>query len=461
MKRTGWHATMLLLLLASAVYATPPDTLWARRVLRQQLFFVHYLRQNPPDTPFTSPARLDTFLRRAERAWRHHTPLQEEALRRLSPYVYLTLLVSATRFDELPHWIECHVYRHYMVPAFLANFDDATPATSPERAYLVAFVPDLEAITSPAACECALPDSTWQVMYARLQQLPDLLRAYQTRAADDSLLLPQLLLAHRLIQYKLPLLDVEEARRRQQFARAFLELAAQASRFAQPRYLRALARNLWQDFRQRGETDRALAVLDLLARSVPASDLSPDTLHAWYLQTDSIRGARRFQLYAQAPIPVLLPSERSYKLERRYLKLPDRQEIDLSRWQGRWVLLDFWATWCSPCIAQIPKLRTLHRRYGDRIVLLSISSDAIYGGAPPDTVEAFMQRHGVDYPVLYDRPEASLTRRFGIIGFPSLLLLNPEGYLMVAASSPERHMLTLQEVEAFLERLATQSCKTD
>lgn len=452
---------LLLLLLASMVHAAPSDTLWARRVLRQQLFFVNYLRQVPPDTPFTSPARLDTFLQRAERAWQHHTPLQEEALRRLSPYVYLTLLVSATRFGELPHWIEGHVYHHYMVPAFLANFDDATPATAPERAYLVAFVPDLEMITGPLAAECALPDTTWQALYERLQQLPELLQHYQKIAADDSLLLSQLWLSRRLSLERLSLLGIEEARRRQQFARAFLELATQAARFAQPRYLRALARNLWQDFRQRAETDRALSVLDLLARSVPASDLSPDTLRTWYLQTDSIRGARRFQLYARAPLPVLLPSKRSYKLEGRYLKLPDRQEIDLSQWQGQWVLLDFWATWCAPCIAQIPKLRALHRRYGDRIVLLSISSDALYGGAPPDTVEAFMQRHDVDYPVLYDRPDASLTHRFGIIGFPSLLLLNPEGYLMVAASAPERHMLTLEEVEAFLERLSSRACDED
>lgn len=456
MKRMDWKRALLLLLLlpTPAASATSADTLWARRALRQQLFFIHYLRQTPPDTPLTSPARLDTFLQRAKRAWLRHTPLQEAALRRLSPYVYLLLVASATQFDTLPHSFECHVYHRYMVPAFLANFDDAEPATHPERAHLIAYAPDLEVITSPLLFECALPDSTWQALYQRLQRLPDLIQAYQTQATHDSLLRSQLRRTHRLISRRLPLLTLEASRRRQQFGRAFLALAAQAARFTQPRYLRALGQHLWNDLRQRKQTDQALAVLDLLARSLPASELPPDTLRAWYLRTDSTRGLQRFRLFSWAPLPVLLPSERRHTLQGRYLELQQQQEVDISQWQGKWVLLDFWATWCTPCIAQIRELRALHRQYSDQIVLLSISSDAVTGGAPVDTVRAFMQQHGIDYPVLYDRPDASLTRQFEIFGFPSLLLLNPEGYLMVAAASPRRYMLTLPEVQAFLEQRA-------
>ncbi|SHK62747.1 TlpA family protein disulfide reductase [Rhodothermus profundi] len=462
MKRTGWkRALLLLLVVTSAASATPGDTLWARRALRQQLFFIHYLQQTPPDTPFTSLARLDTFLQRAERAWLRHTPLQEAALRRLSPYVYLLLVASATQFTPLPRPLECHVYRRYMVPAFLANFDDAAPATHPERAHLIAYAPDLEVITSPLLFECALPDFTWQALYQRLQRLPDLIQAYQLRASSDSLLHARLQRTSRLISRRLPLLTLEALRRQQQFGQVFLELAAQASRFTQPRYLRALGHSLWNDLRQRKQTDQALAVLDLLARSLPASELPPDTLRAWYLHTDSTRGLQRFQLFSRAPLPVLLPSERRHTLQGRYLELQQQQEVDISQWQGKWVLLDFWATWCTPCIAQIPKLRALHRQYGDQIVLLSISSDAVTGGAPVDTVRAFMQRHGIDYPVLYDRPDASLTRQFEIFGFPSLLLLNPEGYLMVAAASPGRYMLTLPEVQAFLEQRTRFACGQD
>jgi len=72
----------------------------------------------------------------------------------------------------------------------------------------------------------------------------------------------------------------------------------------------------------------------------------------------------------------------------------DGQEIRLSQLQGRRVVLDFWATWCPPCVKEIPHFSRLHRETSrDQLVILGISDE------DEDTLRKFVKKHQVPYPV--------------------------------------------------------------
>lgn len=79
------------------------------------------------------------------------------------------------------------------------------------------------------------------------------------------------------------------------------------------------------------------------------------------------------------------------------ISLPDvaGRTRSLAEWQGRPLLVNFWATWCEPCRREIPLLKSLrHERAGDRLEIVGIAVDY------PDPVLKYAKSHGIDYPVL-------------------------------------------------------------
>jgi thiol-disulfide isomerase/thioredoxin len=94
------------------------------------------------------------------------------------------------------------------------------------------------------------------------------------------------------------------------------------------------------------------------------------------------------------------------------LVLPDldARPRDLSEWDGKLVLLNFWASWCGPCIEEMPLLdRTQQRHAGDGLQVIGVAVD------DADDVRAFLARHGVSYPILLADPNADddASVRFG------------------------------------------------
>ena len=82
----------------------------------------------------------------------------------------------------------------------------------------------------------------------------------------------------------------------------------------------------------------------------------------------------------------------------------DGREISSASWRGKVVILNFWATWCPPCRAEIPDLVALQDKYRDRLVVIGISEDE----APPEVVEAV---RGAAQRQLPDRDDDARARR--------------------------------------------------
>ena len=103
----------------------------------------------------------------------------------------------------------------------------------------------------------------------------------------------------------------------------------------------------------------------------------------------------------------------------------DGSPIALSDFRGHYVLLNFWATWCPPCQAELPELQAYYTAYRSKgFVLLGIDVQE-----DPTTVSAFLQQRGFDYPVGVDVTGA-VHASFGTNALPLSVLVGPNGELV-------------------------------
>ncbi|OYU19557.1 MAG: redoxin [Rhodobacteraceae bacterium PARR1] len=117
---------------------------------------------------------------------------------------------------------------------------------------------------------------------------------------------------------------------------------------------------------------------------------------------------------AMAEEPIALP-------EAVFLDATDGEHA-LADWQGKWVVLNFWATWCAPCRKEMPSLDRLQAAMPELVVLpVATGRNAVEG------IERFYAEAGVTaLPVLRD-PQSALAREMGVMGLPVTLIVNPDG----------------------------------
>ncbi|MBT8119701.1 MAG: TlpA family protein disulfide reductase [Gammaproteobacteria bacterium] len=99
----------------------------------------------------------------------------------------------------------------------------------------------------------------------------------------------------------------------------------------------------------------------------------------------------------------------------------------LHDYRGKVVVLNFWATWCPPCVEEIPSLGRLQRAFSnDDLVVLSIDI-----GESREDVESFLQKIPADFPVLLD-PDGSTVKQWKIIAFPTTFIIDRKGIIKLA-----------------------------
>jgi thiol-disulfide isomerase/thioredoxin len=99
----------------------------------------------------------------------------------------------------------------------------------------------------------------------------------------------------------------------------------------------------------------------------------------------------------------------------------DGKPVSTAAWKGKVVLLNFWATWCPPCRAEVPLLVDLAARYKDRLQIVGVSLDD-----GPEEVRAFVKDEGINYPVVMASREI-LAEYGGVPALPTLFVVNPDG----------------------------------
>lgn len=106
------------------------------------------------------------------------------------------------------------------------------------------------------------------------------------------------------------------------------------------------------------------------------------------------------------------------------IPIVDAQDValSLSDYHGKWVVLNFWATWCAPCRHEMPSLDRLQVAMPE-IAVLPVATGR---NAMPGIVKFFEEANIANLPILRD-PKSELARSAGVLGLPVTLILNPQG----------------------------------
>ena len=134
----------------------------------------------------------------------------------------------------------------------------------------------------------------------------------------------------------------------------------------------------------------------------------------------------------QTPVPAAL------KLEKTPKPAPDVSFSDangtrhaLSAFRGRYVLLNLWATWCAPCVAELPALATLARHVpGLRVIAVDVGRDS------PAQAAAFLKAHKAARLGTFVDRDITMIRKFGAYGLPLTVLIDPQGKVIARAEGP-------------------------
>ena len=143
---------------------------------------------------------------------------------------------------------------------------------------------------------------------------------------------------------------------------------------------------------------------------------------------------------------LVLPGEERLMLTGRpaadfTLKSLDGEPIELSSLHGKVVVLDFWATWCPPCRAELPSIDKLNAEFAGKVEFLGVNDE------DSGTVKAFLKKAGYTFPVLMDG-KRQVHRTYGIRSIPVLLVIDRQGVI-------RQHFVGSRSVEAL--RSAIQS----
>lgn len=128
------------------------------------------------------------------------------------------------------------------------------------------------------------------------------------------------------------------------------------------------------------------------------------------------------------------------------VRLPDLTGRDrsLSEFRGKWLLVNFWATWCPPCVEEMPELERFHLAHRERDALVvGINMDDL----APERIQAFAEDLFISYPMLL-APIDGYTPLGRITALPTSLLISPEGEVVA------RHVgsLTAEMIEQLIRQ---------
>ena len=120
----------------------------------------------------------------------------------------------------------------------------------------------------------------------------------------------------------------------------------------------------------------------------------------------------------------------------------DGRPVRLSSYRGRWVIVNFWATWCAPCLREIPELNWFADKFRERAVVIGVD----YETTSIRSVKNFVIEHDIEYPIVRIGEEP-LVPFEPLKGLPSTFFVTPQGEYVAKHVGP----LLSRDIERFLE----------
>ncbi|MDH5473637.1 MAG: TlpA family protein disulfide reductase [Gammaproteobacteria bacterium] len=127
-------------------------------------------------------------------------------------------------------------------------------------------------------------------------------------------------------------------------------------------------------------------------------------------------------------------------------RLPDLdgQMQSLEQYRGKWLIVNYWATWCTTCLKELPDLVSLHNANRDKdIVVVGINFESI----SPDVLRDFVNEQEISYPMLLTQPVPA-TPLGRVFALPTTYIIDPDGKLVAGQVGLVRR----QDLEAYISQ---------
>lgn len=111
------------------------------------------------------------------------------------------------------------------------------------------------------------------------------------------------------------------------------------------------------------------------------------------------------------------------------MTLLDGKTVSFEQYRGKKVLLNFWATWCGPCVGELPAFQKLAEEYPDELVILAVNCSEEEG-----TVQKFIKNNGYTFPIVLDM-DGTIQEMFGgITSIPVTVIIDGEGKIVSSST---------------------------
>lgn len=98
-------------------------------------------------------------------------------------------------------------------------------------------------------------------------------------------------------------------------------------------------------------------------------------------------------------------------------------DVQLSQFRGKVVLIDFWAVFCKPCVIALPKIQEIHEKYGNKeliVLAINVSEDK-------NKIQEFIEENDYTFQVLLGSGDMNVQKNYGVIGIPHTYIIDKQG----------------------------------
>lgn len=117
--------------------------------------------------------------------------------------------------------------------------------------------------------------------------------------------------------------------------------------------------------------------------------------------------------------------------------------LSLSSFEGKRVMLNFWATWCGPCREEMPHMQKAYEQHSDAAIIAVNMTDQDYGKA---RVQSFVEEYRLTFPVVLDEA-GDVAKLYGVIAVPTTIFIDEQGRITDRVSGP----LTTAQIDAYMQ----------
>lgn len=124
------------------------------------------------------------------------------------------------------------------------------------------------------------------------------------------------------------------------------------------------------------------------------------------------------------------------------------EEVTLSDLRGKHIILNFWATWCPPCEAEMPHFQKYYDKYAEKDNVEIIGVNATYAKEKVERVEQFVSGYELTFPILLE-PTGNVAKQYEVLTIPATFFIDAEGYVQRQIKGP----LDLEALQDYVAEL--------